>query len=195
MSLVLNLIKPQQLIKNIQIIACLKKGFHKCYRDGLSFRVHFLKYCAVKLEQSEACSLVYIVLTFMFLTNFYHSQWSTLRLLYYSEKYLKCLCLSIYQGFFYLSLSSKFRICTAGLYSFFSLREVEPPFLISIGIYYAIYFRPVRTEHFLQISTCINYAGTLAARERICQWTVSMGQFESELHLIILTACIVVWEF
>lgn len=93
---------------------------------------------------------------------------------------------------FYLSLSSKFRICTAGLYSFFSLREVEPPFLISIGIYYAIYFRPVRTEHFLQISTCINYAGTLAARERICQWTVSMGQFESELHLIILTACIVV---
>lgn len=100
MSLVLNLIKPQQLIKNIQIIACLKKGFHKCYRDGLSFRVHFLKYCAVKLEQSEACSLVYIVLTFMFLTNFYHSQWCTLRLLYYSEKYLKCLCLSIYQGFF-----------------------------------------------------------------------------------------------
>lgn len=99
MSLVLNIIKPQQLIKNIQINACMKKVIHKCYRYGLSFRVHFLKYCAVKLEQSEACSLVDIVLTFMFLTNFCHSQWRTLRILYYREKYLKCLCLSIYQGF------------------------------------------------------------------------------------------------
>lgn len=120
MSLVLNIIEPQQLIQNIQIIACMKKMIYKCYRYGLSFRVHFLKHCGVivKLEQSEACSLMYIVLMFIFLANFCHSQWLTLQILYYREKYLKCLCLSIYQGF-YLSLSSKFRICTAGLYSFF----------------------------------------------------------------------------
>lgn len=64
MSLVLNIIKPQQLIQNIQIIACMKKVIYKCYRYGLSFRVHFLKHCGVivKLEQSEACSLMYIAL-------------------------------------------------------------------------------------------------------------------------------------
>lgn len=86
----------------------------------MKFQSAFLKHCGVivKLEQSEACSLMYIVLMFIFLANFCHSQWLTLQILYYREKYLKCLCLSIYQGF-YLSLSSKFRICTAGLYSFF----------------------------------------------------------------------------
>lgn len=61
MSLVLNKIKPLQLIQNIQIIACMKKMIYKCYRYGLSFRVHFLKHCGVivKLEQSEAYSLMY----------------------------------------------------------------------------------------------------------------------------------------
>lgn len=32
MFLVLNKIKPLQLIQNIQIIACMKKMIYKCYR-------------------------------------------------------------------------------------------------------------------------------------------------------------------
>lgn len=59
MSLVLNIIKPQKLIQNIQIIACMKKAIYKCYRYGLSWSIVEWLWNLNSLRRAALCILYY----------------------------------------------------------------------------------------------------------------------------------------